>query len=201
MALPHLMKKTWLRFRQEGLRDALREAVYFKRIMVAVAKDLEAGPSLMNPPLRTIIVNGQNYGRYKKYPGIGNVLHHCRRGACALLLFRDMDLLGYQLWTMDKNFADLKKLGLALKDNEAYLFDLFVYPRYRGTAVPKIIATETFNHLVSRGIDKICGFYFKDNFKALWWHKATLKAREIKQVPTSRLFMVEFTAGRITWKL
>lgn len=201
MALPHLMKKAWLRIRQEGLRDALREIVYLNRTMVAVEKDLEAGPDLIKPPLRAIIVTKQNCGRYKNHGGIGNVLHNCRRGACALLLFKGMDLLGYQLWTLDKDFADLRKLGLTLKDREAYLFDLFVYPQYRGTSVPKIIATETFNHLVSRGINKILGFYFKDNIKALWWHRATLKAREIKRVPATRLFMVEFTAGRITWKI
>jgi len=201
MQLYHLARKMFLQLSSEGLKSTLKELIYFNRIMVAIEKDLRAEAGIMKPTMHKIIVDRQNYFEYRNKFNIKNVLYYCRRGAQCLLLFDGKDLLGYQLWTYDSEFSDLRKLGIRMKKGEAYLFDLFVYPPYRGTVVPKIVAIETHNYLLSQGINKIFGFYFKDNIKALWWHKAYLKCKEIKRVPTNRILIFEFTKGKISFKV
>ena len=84
-----------------------------------------------------------------------------------------------------------------LKENEAYLFDLYVLPEYRGTSVPLEIAWETYEHLKRNKITKIYGFYYQDNIKALWWHRATLKAKEIKKLKVDKFIIFEKISNRI----
>lgn len=194
-----MLKKIILRIKTDGLGGTLKEFVYINRVMIGIEKDIVAQPRIMPQTMHTIILDKSNYQQFRKKYDIGNVIYYCKNGAQCLLLFENETLLGYQLWTFDNNFTDLKKLHITMNSNEAYLFDLFIYPQFRGTTVPKIIATETYNYLVvSQGITKIYGFYFKDNLKALWWHRAYLKCREIKRVSTNRFILFDITKGRIT---
>ena len=132
---------------------------------------------------------------------IKNVEYYCKHGSTCLLAIQGFTLLGYQLWTYDNNFKDVKQIEIQLSANDAYLFDFFVFPEYRGTDIPKFITYETFNYLVSKGINKIYGFYFSDNIKALWWHRAFLKCKEIRKVTIHRILFVEIANGKITLNL
>jgi len=201
MNIHHMIKKSVREIRSEGFWHTLREIAYSNRVMVAVEKDIKMTASLLPERMTAIVVDQTNYGTYRKAYDIGSVLSYCKRGAQALMVFEGFRLMGYQLWTRNKDFVDLRKLDIALEDNAAYLFDLFVLPEFRGTVVPKIVATETFNYLASRRIEKIYGFYYKDNIKALWWHRAYLRCREIREVPTRRYFILERTRGRWSLKI
>ena len=159
MSLLHLFRKTRLRLSAEGLKETLKEFVYFNRIMVSIEKDLQPEPSLMISTMQKIIVNRSNYKEYMERFDIKNVVHYCQHGCQALLIFEGSQLLGYQLWTSESDFIDLAKLKINLKEDEAYGIELFVFPQFRGTRITKIITVETFNYLLSQGIRKIYGFY------------------------------------------
>jgi hypothetical protein len=201
MSLLHLLRKAKLRLSTEGFRETIKELIYVNRVMVAIEKDLEPEPSLLTPSMQKIIVNRSNCEEYQERFNIKHVVHYCRLGCEALLLFEGSELLGYQLWTRKREFVDLVKLGIDLKEDEAYGIELFVFPRFRGTHVTRTISVEAFNYMNSLGIKKVYGFFFRDNLKALWWHRAYLKPREIKQVRTTRLLFLELTEGRLTLKL
>lgn len=197
MKIMHLLKKTVLRLRTEGFRATLHELFYSGRVMVAVEKEIGPSTSMLKTGMRSEVISRDNYRDYQDKPGVRNIIHYCKHGSYCLAVFEGDTCLGYQLWTNDNKFADLRKLGLALDKDEVYLFDLFVFPAFRGTVVPKIVSVETFNYLASVGTRKICGFFFLDNIKALWWHRAFLKCRETKRVPASRFLFIESVNGRL----
>lgn len=201
MRLAQLIKKTLLRVKSKGLRDTLKEAVHFRRVMVAIEQDIEAKPSPMSRRMHRIIVDQSNIRGYRKVPAIKNVRHFCKRGAQSLLLYEDGELAGYQIWTFDKNFIDLRKLDIRMSDDEAYLFDLFVFPRFRATQLTRTLVNETCNYLVSCGVRKIYGFFFEDSAEALLWRQAFPKGREIRKVRTNRLLFVEITGKKLSFRL
>ena len=191
----YLLNKLITSLSTEGLKETLKEMVYFNRIMVVIEKNIKMEHSIKDKNMDTIIVNAANYREYQKKYRIN--LHFCKHGSSGLLLCRYNELMGYQFWTFNNNLSVLNQLGISLVKGEAYLYDLYVYPRFRGTVVPRILSVETFNYLVSHGIDKIYGFYFKDNVKALWWHKAYLKCKELRQVAISQFFIFEISGGKL----
>jgi GNAT superfamily N-acetyltransferase len=193
MKLVHLLRKAVFRSRMDGMKDMLRELVYVNRTMVVIEKDIRESRPVHEGEIRFVVVDS---GNLKKYGGKNEwriVSHYCSRGARCVMAYREGNLLGYQFYTRENSFRDLVKMGISMGKDEAYLFDLFVFPEHRGTEVPKTITAWTFNHLVSEGISKIYGFYYSDNIRSLWWHRAVLKCREIKRIRAHRIFFFEWT--------
>jgi hypothetical protein len=198
MRLFHLLKKFILQIKTAGLTNALKEIVFFNRTMIVVEKDLMHEHDIkLDDHLDIQIIDKVNKNLIKTKFQTNIFDYYAQKGAKCLAIFNDKECLGYQWWTQDNQFKDLKKLNLTLNDHEVYLFDFFVFPKYRGTNIPKMITQETFNHLASLGLKKIYGFYFGDNIKALWWHRAVLKAKEIRKVKTHRFLFFEFIDGKI----
>ncbi|GBC63760.1 hypothetical protein DENIS_4758 [Desulfonema ishimotonii] len=197
MKLLHLVKKLIFHMGTGSLQGVFKEILYFNRIMVVIEKKISAQPRAEADNIRFIIATDSNYKEYQHKYNMENLSYYCERGARCLIAVRGDKCLGYQFWTRDNQFRDLKMLDLKLKENEAYLFDLFVFKELRGTSLPKIISAEAFNHLVSEGVNKIYGYYFSDNIKALWWHKFYLKCREINRVRIHRVFFLELVGRRL----
>ena len=198
MKLIHLFRKLILQIKTAGIKAAFKEIIFFNRTVIVIEKDISYRDEIkLEDGIEVTVIDNSNRSLIKSKYGINIFQYYPQKGAKCLAIFNENECLGYQWWTQDNKFNDLKKLNLTLKDNEAYLFDFFVFPEYRGTNTPKLITQETFNHLLSDGISKIYGFFFGDNIKALWWHRAVLKAKEIKRIKTHRLFFLEFINGKI----
>lgn len=192
MRLIHLFRKAVFRARVDGVKDIFRELVYVNRTMIVIEKDIRQSRPVEDHALRFVVMDGKTL---KEDGGRGEwppVRHYCSEGARCIMAYRGSQLLGYQFYTQENSFADLVKIGLTLGRDEAYLFDLFVFPEHRGSDVTKKITAWTFQHLLSEGITKIYGFYFSDNLRSLWWHRAILKCKEIKRLRVHRLFFMEW---------
>ena len=171
---------------------------FFNRIMIVIEKEIHFEPSsYTNNEIIIKILDKNNINDYINNYNINYIKYYCKKGAICLAAFKNNICVGYQFWTQDNNFKDLKQLELTLKDDEVYMFDFFVFPEYRGTKIPKIITRESLNYLSSNGINKIYGFYFSDNIKAAWWHKSYLKCTEIKHVKIHKVLFFEFANGRL----
>lgn len=201
MRLGHLIYKCFQKVKSEGIIDTFKEFIYFNRIMIAIEKNLTPQASILEKSMKVIFVNKHNYMEYHNIFNLRRVGYYCKKGAQSCLLFDNDMCIGYQLWTVDSQFKDLKNLDIQLNSNEAYEFDLYVYPKYRGTKAARILTAETDNYLISKGISKIYGFYYSDNVKALWWHRAYLKCKEIKRVKIHRILFFEIVNGKITLNL
>jgi len=202
MKIWHYFKKLMLHLKTDGFKNTMKETIFFNRVMVVIEKEISPTDYNKNDDYKYAILDKDNYENYFGDSDIiKNVEYYCKNGATCLLAFQGNTLFGYQLWTYDNNFKDVKQLSIQLGADEAYLFDFFVFPEFRGTDIPKMITYETFNHLISKGINKIYGFYFTDNVKSLWWHKAFLKCKEIKRVKIHRILLFELANGRITLNL
>ena len=183
----------------EGLRETLREFIYFNRTQVIIEKRISQEAQIIPKTMQAIIVTADNYLEYQRRLKIN--LYLCKRGATGLLLCQGSNVLGFQFWTRDERLNVLNKFGISIEKKDAYLFDFFVFPRYRGTKVPKIISSETHNFLISRGVNRIFGIFFMDNIKSLWWHRAILKCKEIRRVTSSQFLIFEIYNGKLRFNL
>jgi len=201
MKFLHFLQKFLLRIRTEGIKATIRELVFIKRTIIVIEKDVTSFSGGVKGDMISIIVDKDNYKKFNKINSIKNIERHIKRGAQALIVLRGGDCLGWQIWTNDGNFIDLKKIGIHMGKDDVYLFDLFVFPKYRGSNITKIICAETYNYLACQGIKKTYGFFYLDNIPSLWWHRAYLKCKEIKRIKVSRFFFVEFARGRLFFNI
>lgn len=196
MKLNHLLRKALFRSRMDGIKNMLRELIYLNRTMIVIEKNILESRLVQCDDIRFVVVDHSNLKDFNEKRCAQLVKHYCRRGASCVLAYRGEKILGYQFYCRDNSFSDLVKIGLRIGKEEAYLFDLFVFPEYRGSDVPQKITSGTFRHLMSEGIRKIYGFYFADNIRSLWWHRAVLKCREVKRIKAHRLLLLEWANGK-----
>lgn len=193
MKIVHLIRKAVFRSRMDGFKDMLREMVYLKRTMIVIEKEIGSSRPVRDNELNFVVVDGRLLKENREKCEWPLIRHYCSRGASCVMAYLGGRLAGYQFYTQDNHFPDLLKIGISLTRQEAYLFDLFVFPEYRGTEITKKIVDWTFQHLRRQGITKIYGFYFADNIRSLWWHKAVLKCKEVMRIKASRLLFLEWT--------
>lgn len=119
--------------------------------------------------------------------------HSIKRGLRIFALIKDFVVVG-DLWCVMQygagvaiNNPDLDMLGIHCKDREAYIYDVFIDPSYRGKnlAVPLQISLQS--KLKSEGYRKLYSYYYNDNLPAMRMHR-TLKYKEIKKFRASRFF-------------
>lgn len=198
MRLIYLLKRLVFQVKVNGLKNAFKEMIYRDRKIIVIEKEIAYEENVYrDDDTDFIIIDQFNYGEMKRKFNLGNMEYFVGKNARCMVAVKYGMCAGYQWWTQDNGFRDLRKLRLNLKGNEAYLFDLFVFPEHRGGNVPKSLAVETFNHLCSCGVNKFYGFYFSDNLRALWWHRAFLKAKEINKIKMQRFLFLEIVDGRL----
>lgn len=73
--------------------------------------------------------------------------------------------------TRDPVHPDLVWLGITCKDNEAYMFDMYVAPGSRGKVATSFLLAGALAHLREQGYARVYGFYEKANLPALWTHR------------------------------
>jgi ribosomal protein S18 acetylase RimI-like enzyme len=198
MIILHWIGKIRFHLKYNGLKNTLREMVFINRRMIVIEKEIQySGEGQNKRDIDCEILTNSNYKFFENKYNLNNVKYYAKKNCECLIAIQEGKCVGYQWWTKDNKFKDLKKIGLELKENEAYLFDLFVFPEYRGSNIPKIIANQTFDYLLDSGTQKIYGFYYGDNLKALWWHRAFLKCKEIKKIVSHRIFFINIVNGKL----
>jgi GNAT superfamily N-acetyltransferase len=96
-----------------------------------------------------------------------------RRGYRALFAEADGRIVGY-LWWVDDGFSGdrahphLARYGIRLGPREAYAFDFFLEPAYRGGGNANGFLSSFDQHLRSRGIERVWGFVASENKPARW---------------------------------
>lgn len=191
MRFKELFKKLQARIAKEGLKKTLRNQIYFNRKLIVIEMEIPNVPAVPLKESRYIVVDATTVKEYESDYDLRLVSYYLNKGAKCGLLFKGKELAGQQLFTNQNNYVDLRKIGISLKENEVYLFGLLVDPRFQGTDATRVLAHCTFNYLRNSHFNKMYGFYFADNIQSLWYHRAFLKATEIKKLPAHKLGILE----------
>ena len=95
------------------------------------------------------------------------------RGYSALFAEVDGRIVGFMWWADGKLSGDrahphLARFGIRLAPREAYAFDFFLEPGYRGGGNANEFLSRFDQHLRSRGFERLWGFVASDNKPARW---------------------------------
>jgi len=85
---------------------------------------------------------------------------------------------------------DLKMLGIICEKDDAYAFDMFVAPGYRGKNLAVPLMKLLHATLKMEGCARVYGYYWNDNIPALWMHRI-LRFKELPKRRISRFFFLE----------
>jgi len=85
---------------------------------------------------------------------------------------------------------DLEMLGISGGEREAYAFDMFIDPAYRGKNLAVPLQRSLQSTLKMEGYEEVYGFYWDDNLPALWMHRM-LKFKELPRRRVSRFFFLQ----------
>jgi GNAT superfamily N-acetyltransferase len=83
---------------------------------------------------------------------------------------------------------DFKMLDIVCREREAYAFDMFIDPTYRGKNLAVPLQRSLQHTLKSEGYVKVYGAYYEDNLPALWMHRML----KFKEYPKRRVFRFFF---------
>jgi GNAT superfamily N-acetyltransferase len=187
-----------LRLSTEGFKDTMKELFYFNREMILVRKDLNTWePGEIDQSVNYTIVHKDNSQEIEKKFNLQLFDHYAQINCKTLLCSKDDTCIGFIRWTQDKTFKDLQKLEINLEPNQAYMFDFFLFPAYRGTPVGRDISFYAIQHLKSLGIAKYYGYFFADNFPALWWHRTICRTEEYKKIKAHKFILLEMVNGNV----
>lgn len=196
MRIKGLLEKLLVRIETEGIRKTLRNQVYFNRKIIVIEMEIPLVEPVPLEESRYVMVDATNLKEYESEYDLRKVYYYLNKGAKCGLLCKGKECMGQQLFTTNNNYLDLRKIGISLKPNDVYLFGLFVYPRFRGTDATKVLAHCTFNYLRNAHYTNMYGYYFADNIQSLWYHRAFLKAHEIKKLPAHKIGIIEIVNRR-----
>ena len=198
MRISYLIKRLKFRLSIDGLQKTFKEMFFYNREIAVVEKNIDSyGTSKYDKNITYTVVNRKNSKQIEEKFNLPLFDHYAKKNCITLIATQNNECLGFIRWTRDKNFRDLKKFRIDLKDDQAYMFDFFLFPKYRGTPLGKDISTVAIDRLRSLGISKFFGYFFSDNLPALWWHRAILDAVEFKKIKTHRFLTMELVDGKL----
>jgi GNAT superfamily N-acetyltransferase len=182
----------------DGISKTFKDLVYFNREIILVEKDLLSWePKKYDKTHEYISIDRENSKLMEDRFKLPLFDHYAQNNCYTIIAVKDDKCLGFIRWTHDKNFQDLKKFGIELQDDQAYMFDFFIFPEYRGSSAGKDISHYTIQNLKNKGYSKYYGFFFADNFPALWWHRTICKTKEFKKIKTHKFVVFEYLDGKM----
>jgi len=118
---------------------------------------------------------------------------YIKRGLRIFALIKDSVVVG-DLWCTTQReggvavaHPDLDMLGIHCKDREAYVFDVFIAPAYRGRKLAVPLQISLYAKLESEGYLKLYSYYYDDNHRSMRMHR-TLKFKKLPKLWVSRFF-------------
>jgi hypothetical protein len=192
-----------------GLRNLIRKRVFRKRTATPVEMELSTMPVFGDlersdyqfVELRPEDLRAENWfftepSRRFKAPG------NLRKGWRGFALVKGSMVVG-DIWCITRRegdnavtHPDLEMLGISCGEREAYAFDMFIAPAFRGKNLAIPLQRFLQSTLMIEGYEKVCGFYWDDNLPALWMHRM-LRFKELPKRRVSRFLFLQ-TAGALS---
>lgn len=188
-------------FEEGGVRSLLHTRVFWQRVATPVEMELSHIPATNAPQgsedqfieltqeaLSTGKLSFTEPSRRFKVPG------NLRRGWRGFAFVQGSTVMA-DIWCVTPQpgstviHPDLKMLGIKAEEKEAYAFDMFIGPTFRGKNLAVPIQRSLQSVLKLDGFCKVYGFYWDDNRPALWMHRM-LKFKELPKRRVSRFFFL-----------
>ena len=151
MNASYLLRRLKFRLVMDGFSKTMKDLIYYNREIILVEKDLITWePKDYDENLEYIIVDRDNSKTIEQRFDLPLFDHYAQNNCNSVIAVKDNKCLGFIRWTEDKNFQDLTKFGIDLKPDQAYMFDFFVFPEYRGSSVGKDISHYAIHNLKIR---------------------------------------------------
>jgi GNAT superfamily N-acetyltransferase len=186
-----------------GVKNIIRPRVFWNRLATPAVMEL----STSNLPL-TGYLQDANFqfieltmkdlqtGKWSfAIPSRGlKALRNLKRGWRGFAIVEDAIVVG-DIWCLTPRkdekcifHPDLKMLGITCEEGDAYAFDMFIAPDYRGKNLAVPIQKLLHATLKKEGCPRVYGYYWNDNLPALWTHRI-LKYKELPKRCVSRFFI------------
>lgn len=134
--------------------------------------------------------NGAYFAGLKRRRGplsVARARRYLKRGFRGVAAVRDGQVIG-DVWAVTRSstrlsyvHGDLRRLGIRLEEDEAYMFDMYIEPEHRGLALSTSLFRAAYRPLVARGVATAKGYYAVGNLPALWMHRV-MGYREVGRV-------------------
>lgn len=186
----------------DGFRSLLNESVYWGREAIPLEKDLKmALPRISSPMqgyLRCTEIDSDllNDLRIVNRYGIRKLkaAFYIKKGYRGFGLMRESEMIA-DMWFYSPAFspessrpAELKWLGIACENKQAYVFDMFLNPDMRGHNISTYFQCCFLRHLQEMGMEKAYGYLWADNRRSLWLHRL-LKWKEFGKIRVHRFIV------------
>lgn len=182
----------------EALQKSVATYFHLNRIVVPVYNDLSALKEVpdQDGSLRFLVVDGHNAQSVSSMNKMASrrlkETHHTRSGYYAYAVVSNGEIIG-DIWCATPDHVnrspihpDLTWLGIECGEHDAYMYDMYVAPKYRGKVVTGFLLGNALAHLKESGFERVYGFYEKNNLPALWVHRlfgyAELEKRKVCRV-------------------
>jgi GNAT superfamily N-acetyltransferase len=189
-----------------GLKQFLKRIIYSHHREIIQVIHLDNLPNIaFNNNLHVRSVEQDDLPRledFRKINGIGgnNPLaefnQYLNNGCKGVLAELNGHLIGYSWWGNSHSSFDFDRMGfmfyvnnIDLTPSDAYGFDFFIAPQYRGKGNALEFIIKFLLSLKPLGYKRLYGFVDKDNLAARWIYQI-MGYKTIKQISTLRLFIV-----------
>jgi GNAT superfamily N-acetyltransferase len=187
-------------YASEGVKGIIRRSFFWKRIAIPVEMDLENIPSFSTDVFREAGCSFDEIHtddlRAEKWvfitPSRGyKALCHLKQGWRHFAIHQNGRVIG-DVWCVTPRrggspiaHPDLNMLGIVCGNQDAYAFDAYIAPAFRGRNLAAPLQHCLQVVLKAEGIEKVYGYYMGDNHPALWMHRL-LRFKELPKRKISR---------------
>ncbi len=206
------MRIKYLQFIEQCRKDdffaacgrALGKSLYKSAEFVPAEKELETLrdiPATEGEAFEFVEVGPENFAtlgfpRVSRYEYAKN---YFRKGYRMIALVRDGDVVG-DVWYVDRKMArhrtihsDLVLYKIGLRDDEVYLFDMYLDDGERGGGLATYFLSCVLKRMREQGFRKAYGSYEVGNIPAMWMHRL-IGYRELSPFVLRRYFRVYHVA-------
>jgi GNAT superfamily N-acetyltransferase len=223
----NFLKKTWVKkilraIKLVAVYSYIESRIFINRIAVTVEKDLslitplkdslnQANVKLVEitPDSISQEANAQQaliYSDDKRHPNRRQkAAYYLSKGYRGFALVKENEVLG-DMWyvgtrTDNKGILhpDMKWLGIRCGANEAYAFDMYLYPEKRGKNMATLLQNGTLHEMKKDGFKIAFGYYSANYTPALWMHRM-LRWKELRRIKVSRFFFICFHFDKVIGK-
>ena len=180
--------------KNEDLGSFVREVIYINRKAILIEKNLfkvnHIKKFLQQSNIKFEEVtedtfNDKNYkfafkNRYLK------AVHYLKKGYGGHVILKGDEVIGDIWYSATSKYdkasvhPDVHRFGIKPSEDNVYSFDQFVVPTERGNSVAAALVNFQLCSLREKGYSKVYGYYWADNFPAVWNNRVMNKYKEIR---------------------
>ena len=190
-------------YKMNGIHSILKETIYYKRGAKVIEKDLSQvvmeNDQLNAKNLRTENITFDKLQSNEYFFTYKNrnlkALHYLKQGCGGHGLFKGNEIIGDWYYPKEnfkgsKLHADVKLLRIDWKPEYVYSVDTFLSPGHRGKNIAWQFQNNHLYLLSKCGFKKAYGYYWEDNFPAVWTSKVMNKWEEKQRIFISKFIVL-----------